>query len=447
MFKSLVKFSFVLVLVSSSFLLYSQNVAINTSGNIPYVSAILDLSNNNIVGNVGFLPPYVTLPASGFGLAGTASQSNGLLVYNTGGSLAAGLYYWNNTTGAWVAMSGGAAAVSADNGLSYGSFTANKVELGGTTSAPSPLVGNSVISGSGFSLDYDLGTYSAAGTGSFLITNGGTTHPYFSVSYNAANTVPAQVGVNVNPAQSTLDDNGSFGYASITVSGATTLTNAYSTVYATPGSGYTITLPSATTSARRIMNIVYQGGLVNYNTSSTSDIVNIQAAGGQNIVSGNLTYASGTTSFALGSGSVTLQSDGTQWNVISNSNDMFYSYNTSTVNGNALYTAALSSWNTDVTLPLPVGNYMVTFSCEGYNNVYADWFYAFTDASNTLYAEDIMYNYGLENTSYNGTPSCTVYIVVPNAGLTLYVKGSEVASSGGSKTFIRNATIRAVKIN
>lgn len=94
--------------------LSAQNVAINTSGNSAYVSAILDLSNNNTSGTVGFLPPYVTftLALSNFQLSGTAAQSNGIIVYNTGGADPAGLYYWNNSIPSWVSM-GGTTAVSA----------------------------------------------------------------------------------------------------------------------------------------------------------------------------------------------------------------------------------------------------------------------------------------------------------------------------------------------
>src|ERR1700677_310688 len=92
-------------------LVLSQNVAINTTGNSPYTSAILDLSNQNTAGTVGFLPPYVTLTAlTTFGLSGTAAQSNGIVVYCTGlSAVPAGLYYWNNTGGTWIAMSGGGA--------------------------------------------------------------------------------------------------------------------------------------------------------------------------------------------------------------------------------------------------------------------------------------------------------------------------------------------------
>jgi len=87
-------------LIASS-ALFAQNVAINTSGNAAYTGAILDLSNNNTVGTVGFLPPYVTLTNATTlsPLAGTAAQLSGLLVYNTSTSVASGLsgqgvYYW-----------------------------------------------------------------------------------------------------------------------------------------------------------------------------------------------------------------------------------------------------------------------------------------------------------------------------------------------------------------
>ncbi|HTA26616.1 MAG TPA: hypothetical protein VK809_02425 [Bacteroidia bacterium] len=90
--------------------LFSQNVAINTSGNNAYISAILDLSNNNTAGQTGLLPPYVTLTSlNAFTLLGapaSAANSNGMIVYNTGGAVPAGLYYWNNTSSTWVAMGG-----------------------------------------------------------------------------------------------------------------------------------------------------------------------------------------------------------------------------------------------------------------------------------------------------------------------------------------------------
>lgn len=105
---SIIKNLCIAILCGVSYTLFSQNVAINRSGNGAYASAILDLSNNNIAGTVGFLPPYVTLTSlSTFGLSGVPAQSNGIIVYNTGGSVPAGLYYWDNTTPTWVPMGGG----------------------------------------------------------------------------------------------------------------------------------------------------------------------------------------------------------------------------------------------------------------------------------------------------------------------------------------------------
>ncbi len=102
--------------MSVSITLFSQNVAINTSGTSGYVSAILDLSNQNTAGTVGFLPPYVNLnlPLTTFQLSGTAAQSNGIIIYATGaGTAPAGLYYWNNAGTTWVAMGGGGSTLTA----------------------------------------------------------------------------------------------------------------------------------------------------------------------------------------------------------------------------------------------------------------------------------------------------------------------------------------------
>ena len=188
---------------------YAQNIGINTSGANPSVNAILDLNTGNS-NNLGIIIPNVTLGVllttfnPPMANAPTAADV-GMMVFNAHGPQTVGYYYWSGTQ--WVSVSGGVATVLADNGLSIGSFTGGYVELGGTIATPSPLVGNSVISGSNFSLDFDLGTYSATGTGSFLITNGGLTNPFVSVNPLTATT--AGVGININPAASTLDVNGS----------------------------------------------------------------------------------------------------------------------------------------------------------------------------------------------------------------------------------------------
>src|ERR1019366_9567876 len=75
----------------------------------------------------------------------------------------------------------------------------------------------------------------------------------------AAISAQQNIGIGTNTPQSKLDINGSIGSAVNTVSGATTLDATYSAVIATPSSAYTITLPAAASSARRVYTIVYNG--------------------------------------------------------------------------------------------------------------------------------------------------------------------------------------------
>jgi len=108
-----------------------QGIAINTTGNSNYEGAILDLSNHNTPGTVGFLPPYVLLTDVTYlsPIGATGSQVSGLLVYNTSNNLSGpGLYYWNNTlsTPSWVFLSNG--FTSANNGLT---LSGGSVQLGG----------------------------------------------------------------------------------------------------------------------------------------------------------------------------------------------------------------------------------------------------------------------------------------------------------------------------
>jgi hypothetical protein len=106
-----------------------QGIAINTTGNSNYEGAILDLSNHNTPGTVGFLPPYVFLDQSNYlaPLTGIAGEMSGILVYNTSNNLSGpGLYYWNNNTGLWVFLSNG--FTSANNGLT---LSGGSVQLGG----------------------------------------------------------------------------------------------------------------------------------------------------------------------------------------------------------------------------------------------------------------------------------------------------------------------------
>jgi len=150
----------------------AQNVAINTSGNSAYISAILDLSNQNTVGTEGLLPPYVSLTALGtFGLSGTAAQSNGMIVYNTGaGGVAAGLYYWNNTGTTWVAMGGSGGVTSI--------ICTAPIQNTGTTANPIIALGGAATDGILYSTGPATSAFTAsAGTTGQVLTSGNGAGP------------------------------------------------------------------------------------------------------------------------------------------------------------------------------------------------------------------------------------------------------------------------------
>ena len=104
----------------------------------------------------------------------------------------------------------------------------------------------------------------------------------------------------------TLDVFGSVGYQMSTaaVTAATTLDATYSTVLANPtGGAFTITLPTAgATNIRRFYTIVYSP------SAATANAVTVKAATG-NIYTG----VTANASIALTNGSVTIQSNGTNW--------------------------------------------------------------------------------------------------------------------------------------
>jgi hypothetical protein len=123
-----------------------------------------------------------------------------------------------------------------------------------------------------------------------------------SISVSAQN-----VGVNNTNPQSTFDISGSFGNAITTVSSATTIDDTYGTILATPSSAFTITLPSVSTSRRRIYRIVYNG-------TSGGNTITIKGNASDNIIVGSTS----ANTITLSSGSVTLQSDGSNWYSLQN---------------------------------------------------------------------------------------------------------------------------------
>ena len=114
--------------------------------------------------------------------------------------------------------------------------------------------------------------------------------------------VPSSVDIRVfTPPlpNSYLDVAGSFGTGISAISSATTLDASYSTVLATPSSAYTITLPAANTTGRRLYSLC----------TMVPAVMLLRFHGQALIISPR---GSSITTLALTGGSVTLQSDGVQ---------------------------------------------------------------------------------------------------------------------------------------
>ena len=97
---------YVLVLLFMFFLVvsFSQNIAVNTSGNAADASALLDISATN----KGLLIPRVALTITTSNVPVGAGIATSLLVYNTAtvNDVSPGYYYWGGTS--WVRATGGA---------------------------------------------------------------------------------------------------------------------------------------------------------------------------------------------------------------------------------------------------------------------------------------------------------------------------------------------------
>ena len=102
-----------LALIAGSAGLKAQNIAINTTGNLPFNSSVLlDLSDNLTNGTVGFLAPYAALTASNVA-APLVAPPAGLIIYNTAtagvspNNVIPGYYYWDGAAWQLILTSGG----------------------------------------------------------------------------------------------------------------------------------------------------------------------------------------------------------------------------------------------------------------------------------------------------------------------------------------------------
>jgi hypothetical protein len=196
---------------------YAQNVAINTSGNSAYASSILDLSNSNTSGQVGFLPPYVTLTSIGtFGMLGNPAQSNGLIVYNTGGAVPAGLYYWNNTATCWV-LTGGVNSITGTAPIVVTPTTGSPVvSLQGTAGGIFyGTGGGSNVTGAGTSGQYLMSNGAAAPSWQTIYSTAGQTHVNYSSAFSQTTngsefSSSSTAYVNVTGASLTLTVSGTY---------------------------------------------------------------------------------------------------------------------------------------------------------------------------------------------------------------------------------------------
>ncbi len=219
--KSQFKLAITAFLLLGSSQLFSQNIAINTSGAVsPNSSAILDLSDasNN---KMGILIPNVVL--TNIALASPiVTPVDGLIVYNTSPSLLNGLYgtgyyYWSVSAGKWLFITTNAsgpvgngttnyhARWTSPTALGIGIIQDNGVEVGIQTSAYAFTAGNPLlqVTANATNVNAILGTTPNAGYGvggyNSYATSGTAWAPHTSfsgvVGQSASGSTSYQAGV------------------------------------------------------------------------------------------------------------------------------------------------------------------------------------------------------------------------------------------------------------
>jgi len=258
-------------------LLCSAQIAINNTSTKPDVSAILDLNTGNVGVNKGFLAPQVALTNVN-AAAPVNTPATGLMVYST------------------TAPTGG-------NGVGYYYWNGTAwTGLGGN---------GSMLTGSGTNNYVARWTPNGTTLGTGLIVDNGT-----------------GVGIGTTAPKSFVDDSGSFGTGIVSTSTTYTLDATSNTLLAAPGT-YTVTLPPVAGAARRLYKIVYNG-------APDNGVISIKGNSNDNIVCNG----SATNMFGLSGGSITLQSNGTNWYIVGGLSPII----TSLLNQTFAYTGSLQTW-------------------------------------------------------------------------------------------------------
>lgn len=278
--------------MSISVALFSQNVAINSSGNKGNAAAILDLSDASN-SSLGFLLPNVDI-GNVNSASPVSSPPAGLIVWNTNspvvttGGFGAGFYYWSGTS--WIFMQN-SGTLAATNGLS---LNGSAFELGGTFTAATN------ITQAGFALDISGGT---------IGLNDGTS----AAAVNIANGTTGGNAISIGNTHGTtsIAENVGTGNFTLNGTGASTYTIGSS---ATSG---TITVGGAGQTGAITLGKSTQNNTINIGNAATANgntqTINIGAGGGAgtgNVNIGGGAYNatnSGTTTIESGTGGIVLQ--------------------------------------------------------------------------------------------------------------------------------------------
>jgi len=207
---------FLLSLIVSALSLYTakaqNNVGIGTT--TPAASALLDLTATD----KGLLIPRVTLVAATNGTTPVAAPATGLLVYNTGGAMTAGFYYWDGTQWVQVGAGGATGCTTLDEAYDCGgngsgrsvTVDAGRVEF---------TIPSGATNAEGLYIVSNKGTSSAATACSWLVQNQWGVGLQVDNNLGANEYSAIQGTTNTSQTSTTLFPAGVAGYASGTGKG------------------------------------------------------------------------------------------------------------------------------------------------------------------------------------------------------------------------------------